>query len=243
MDCDEILPQLPDRALGTLAETDLAQIRRHLRGCAACRAEAAQLDQGVATFASVVHVAEPPPELKDRVMAVLSDEWSEELAGRGRRRTGWFGVPMPALAAAVVVLAGLLAWAITSQVHAWSLREDAASYHQFLDALGGRDVRVGTIHARGDASLQGSVILYDSEVEQSWVLVFAKSRIPADLKVAIQAPDGRSIDVPFPLSFETDGEGWTGMVTHNDIAAYTHVVFQREDGTIIATADVPQSHS
>jgi hypothetical protein len=239
--CDEILPQLPDHALGTLPETDVARIRRHLRGCAACRAEAAQLDRGVATFASVVHVADPPPELRDRVMAVLSEEWSEAPTSNRDRRLGWVRERLAAVAAVVVLVGGLAAWGTASQVRASHLREDAASYQAFLHALGGRDVRVGEIHAIGAASIDGSVILYDSDEGQSWVLVFAKGQNLGELNVSVKATGGRSIDVPFPLRFEDDGEGWTGMVTASDISPYTHVVFTTADGTVVATADTAQA--
>jgi Putative zinc-finger len=239
--CEEILPQLPDHALGTLPETDVARIRRHLRGCTACRAEAAQLDRGVATFASVVHVADPPPELRDRVMSVLSDEWSETPASARDRRIGWVRQRLAAVAAVVVVVGGLVAWGTASQVRASHLHEDAASYQAFLHALGGRDVRVGEIHPIGNASFDGSVILYDSDEGQSWVLVFAKAQNLGDLKVSVQAADGRSIPVPFPLRFEDDGEGWTGMVTATDLTTYTHVVFVAEDGSVVGTADAKQA--
>jgi hypothetical protein len=191
----------------------------------------------VATFASVIHVAEPPGPLKDRVMAVLSDEWSEaQSQDRGPRR--WLGVRLPALAAALVLLAGLITGGTASQVHAWRLSEDAASYHRFLDALGGRDVRVGQIQPIGGGTLEGSVILYDSDRGQSWVLVFAKAQGLGDVQVKVQGPQGQSLDVPFPLKFEDDGEGWTGMVTSGDLSRFDRAVFVTADGTVIATARI-----
>src|SRR6266550_2325107 len=86
MTCDEILQLLPDHALGTLSETEEAAVRRHLRGCGACRADAVALDRGVAMFASAAHATEPPPALRERVMTTLSEEWAD--ADRANRHGG-----------------------------------------------------------------------------------------------------------------------------------------------------------
>ena len=43
MKCEDLRQQLPDYTLGTISETETAAVRRHLRGCAACRAEADKL--------------------------------------------------------------------------------------------------------------------------------------------------------------------------------------------------------
>src|SRR2546427_6776369 len=77
MSCEEVREQLPDYSLGTLSDIEAAALRRHLRGCAGCRAEATKLDEGVALFASAAHAMEPPPELKSKVLGVLEEEWRE----------------------------------------------------------------------------------------------------------------------------------------------------------------------
>jgi anti-sigma factor RsiW len=141
--CDEVRQQLPDYVLGTLPETELAAIRRHLRGCAGCRSEASDLDEGVALFASAAHVAEPPPELQAQVMSVLAEEWNEtqgEVRGRLRPRLRW-----PAIATAAAVVAGILVWAVIAQIMAGSYRDDALAYRQVLDTLGGSEIRVAAL--------------------------------------------------------------------------------------------------
>jgi len=77
MKCEDVLEQLPDCTLGTPPEIEAASLRRHLRGCAACRRDAATLDQDLVMFASAAHAAEPPAELKERVLSVLAHEWAE----------------------------------------------------------------------------------------------------------------------------------------------------------------------
>ena len=109
MSCDAVRQQLPDYVLGTLSETETTAIRRHLRGCASCRQDATELDQGVALFAGAAHVAEPPPDLKERVLAALQEEWDDPATPTQRRRG--FHVAVQAIAAALIVLAGVGAWA------------------------------------------------------------------------------------------------------------------------------------
>src|SRR6266540_7158268 len=102
MSCEEVRAQLPDYALGTLPEMEAVAVRRHLRGCAGCRSEAATLDEGVALFASSAHEMEPPPELRDRIMTVLTEEWSD--TPRSRRLVPRLIMRWPALAAAAIVI-------------------------------------------------------------------------------------------------------------------------------------------
>ena len=99
MRCEEARPQLPDHVLGTLEEPDDGAVRAHLRGCSSCRAETAQLDEGVSLFASAAHEVAPPQELKDRVMSEAVPR-RRPLVDRGRL----------VLAAAAVFLVGLVAW-------------------------------------------------------------------------------------------------------------------------------------
>src|SRR5207253_10720202 len=147
MTCEEIREQLPDYSLGTLSDVEAASIRRHLRGCTACRADATKLDEGVALFTGVAHAMEPPPDLKDKVMSVLAEEWKEAPAPRvSIRHLGvrtWLAV-----AAVAVLLAGALTWGGIAQTNASHFHTDALSYRQFLHALGGQDVRTATLSAR-----------------------------------------------------------------------------------------------
>src|SRR3989442_7869738 len=140
MSCEEVREQLPDYSLSTLSDIETAAIRRHLRGCTACRTEAEKLDEGVALFGSVAHAMDPPADLKPKVMSVLAEEWAETSTFRtGLRRIGlrsWLAV-----AAVAVILAGALTWGTIAQSNAGRFQADALSYRQFLHSLGGRDVR------------------------------------------------------------------------------------------------------
>jgi anti-sigma-K factor RskA len=240
VNCEEVRAQLPDYVLGTLTETEGAAIRRHLRGCAGCRQEAATLDEGVALFASSAHETEPPPELRDRVMDVLSEEWSE--TSRPQRRFSGALAGWPALAAAAVVVAALVV-ASLSQVQARGFREDALSYRQFLQTLGGKDVRVARLQPASSIELNGSVIVYDAEQgEQSWVMVLARAPGFADpVIVSLETPGGRSIRIPFKLKFDEDGDAWSGFTTNANLSKFNRIVLTTQAGRIVATGAVQEA--
>jgi Putative zinc-finger len=237
MSCEEVRAQLPDYALGTLSETEIASVRRHLRGCAGCRSEASLLDEGVALFANSAHKTEPPPELRDRVMSVLSDEWSESPGKQGS--LPWILGRWPAIVAAAAVIVAL-GVAVVAQVQETGLRRDAVSYRKFLHDLGGRDVRSGELHPAPSVILEGSVVLYDAEHgRQSWVLVTARApQLNDPVKVTIRSADGRSIDLRFPLRFDEDGDGWVGFFTSTDLSRFNTVVLTAQDGRVLATGTV-----
>jgi putative zinc finger protein len=240
MSCEEVRLQLPDYALGTLSEGEMVEVKRHLRGCAACRSEAATLDEGLSLFASAAHEAEPPPELRDRVMAVLTEEWADAPQPQGARLRPRLIARWPALAAAVIVIAALTLAAI-AQVNARGFRQDALSYRHFLQALGGKEVRVAKLRPATSIDMEGSAILYDSEHGQSWVMVLARAPgFTQEVKVRLEAPNGRSIDVRFPLRFGEDGDAWSGFVTSSDLSRFNRVVFIAPGGQVLATGTVQQ---
>jgi anti-sigma-K factor RskA len=232
MACEEVRQQLADSMLGTLPEMEMAAVRRHLRGCGGCRADAARLDQGIALFATAAHIAEPPPELEDRVMSALAEEWSEAPAGIGSRSGPgrWLAV-----AAAVVAVAGALSWGAFSQVQTNRSRTDAASYRSFLGALGGREVRVASLQPASSSAFDGSAILYDSNHGQSWILVLARAPgYSGSVEVTVSTPGGSSIQLR-PLQIDTDGEASSWLVTSIDISPYTKVTLRSPDGTLLAS--------
>jgi Putative zinc-finger len=230
MACQEVRQQLADFTLGTLPEVEMAAVRRHLRGCGGCRADAARLDQGITLFATAAHVAEPPPELQDRVMSALAEEWAEAPV---RRRPGpgrWLAV-----AAAVVAIGVALAWGAFAQVQANRLRTDAASYRSFLGALGGREVRVAALRQASSTAIEGSAILYDSDHGQSWILVLARAPgYLGSVEVTISATGGSSIHLR-PLQIDSDGEASSWLVTSSDISSYTRVALRSSSGMLLAT--------
>jgi hypothetical protein len=236
MNCEQARDLLPDHALGTLLEHEEAAVSRHLRGCGPCRAEAASMDAGIAMLASATHVVDPPPDLESRVLTTLRDEWSESPSPTILRRT--LSLPRMLVAATVVVVAGLLAWAVTAQVVASRNAEDAGSYRSFLSTVGGRELRAGTLDATIEG-LTGSVVVYDSHKNQSWVGIHVRTdRAFGPLHASIAAPDGRTIDFPFDLEVNETGRGSTWLDTPEDLTEFTTITLTDADGAVVASASV-----
>jgi len=233
LSCQEVRQQLADYLLGTLPKPEMADVRRHLRGCGGCRAEAADLDQGISLFATAAHVAEPPPELQDRVMSALAEEWSETAVERTRGRAP--AAKLLAVAAAVVLFAGALAWGGLAQVRATRSANDAASYRHLLGALGGREVRVAVLTPLSRTDIEGSSILYDSDQGQSWLLVLARAPgYSGPVSVTVSGASGRSIALR-PLEIDSGGDGSSWLITSSDISRYTTVTLRSASGELLAS--------
>ena len=237
MTCDEVRELLPEHLLGTLDGPEDLEVRRHLRGCAGCRTDMAGLSEGVEWFARAAHDREPPPELHDRVMTTLEQEWRDVGSLQPpRRRSPWIG-----RAAAIVAIAAALGWG-ASQTHRANISaEDAQSYRTVLATLGGKEFRVGTLEKQISHPLEGSVVLYDSHQGQSWGIVLVRATgLSGTAKVALSTGEGAddtTIDAG-TLEFQTDGDAATWLVTSSDLTAYDHLTITAEDGTVLATADI-----
>lgn len=237
--CEQVHPLLPDHALGTLAETEAAGVRRHLRGCATCRTEAAGLDQGVALFASAAHSADPPAELEARVMSVLAEEWSEGRPEPARPRG--FRVRLPAIAVASVVAVGLVAWAAAGQLAARSYRGDAQAYEEILETLGGIEFRVASLRPAGASPVRGSAMVYDSATQQSWAGVLVRAPgYTGEIMVTLSGSSGPPIEL-FPITVE-DGLGDTWLATDEDLTGYDTIRLTTRDGRLLATSTITSDH-
>jgi predicted anti-sigma-YlaC factor YlaD len=225
---DEVRGLLAEHLLGTLPAAEDARVRRHLRGCAACRREVAALAEGISTFASAAHDVPPPEELRDRVLAVLREEWAEAAPPRTRR---------PSLVAAALVAllaAAAVAFGVRGELRAERYEAAAASYQRFLEALGGESVRVGTLHPVGDRALRGSFVLYDSKVGQSWALVLVRAPgMEGRALATLWTEDRRRIDL-HPLEFDAGGEAATWLVTSWDLRPFDRLSVAAPTGEVIA---------
>jgi anti-sigma-K factor RskA len=108
---DEIAAHL----LGSLDETETRELERHLAGCAECRERLEWLRPAAELLPETVKRMQPPPELRDRVLAEVRAEGSRAAAGAPARR-GWLrGTllrPAVGLAAAAVIGAAIAGYAI-----------------------------------------------------------------------------------------------------------------------------------
>ncbi len=243
MICEEVRERLTEHLLGSLPEPEDADVRSHLRGCAACREEQTALEDGLDTFSRAAHDLEPPEELRDRVLATLAEEWRDDRRAPGlpahaavtqiRSRSRWL-----AAAAAVLVLvsAGSLTWGILRNQDAVRAIDDAASYRSILATLGGRDFRVGSLAPNGETEVGGRVVVYDGDPAKGWsswaIVIVRKPGTAGRASAELFSADGRTIELP-PLRFSA-GEASTWLVTRSDLAAYGGVRITASDGTVLA---------
>jgi hypothetical protein len=227
--CDEVRDRLSEHALGTLDAVEDARIRRHLRGCAQCRRELVAIGEGLAMFAAAAHDRTPPPELRDRVLGVLAEEWRRDPVTvpervPNRRR------PWLVAAAACIALVGTVSWGIAA-------RSDAASYHRLLSTLGGEEFRVGALDPTGDDRIDGSVVLYDSSVDQSWGVVLVRApELTGDVGVTLSSADGRTMEL-HDVELE-NGSGYAWLVTAEDLHAFDKLTITGPGGSTVATSTI-----
>jgi anti-sigma factor RsiW len=82
---------------GELGPDEMTEVREHIAGCAACRAEIEDL-RGTKRLLTRLRAVEPPRDLEARILASVDQE----------PRWRWFAWPRPALAAVAVALAVVL---------------------------------------------------------------------------------------------------------------------------------------
>ena len=237
--CENVRAQLPDFVLGSSESRDDLDIRRHLRGCAACRRELDALREGLGIFASTLERS-APPELRDRVMDVLSEEWTEAgVPSRSREPAsrGWRIALAASLALAVV--AG--AFGLLQLGRARDATRDATSFQTLLATLGGTGFRVGTLEAESGTPVEGSVVAYESSNDQSFVVVFVRTPdVTGDGSLLVSRSDGTTW-APGPIEFDGDGDAAEWWVTDRSIASMTGLTVRAPDGSLLATAGLRQA--
>ncbi|HEX2425573.1 MAG TPA: zf-HC2 domain-containing protein [Actinomycetota bacterium] len=235
MTCDEVRDQLAEHLLGTLDEVTDAGVRSHLRSCGGCRREMAAMAEGIVTFSRAAHEVEPPTELRDRVLGAVAEEWAETAETTSRRRPVRTWIASAAAAAAVVASLG---WGMSQANVASNYERDATRYKTFLGALGGKAVRVGTVRSTGTEDVTGSAVLYDSDVQQSWVLILVRAPgMTGEANVELSSDGGRTIDM-HPLEFSAGGEASSWLVTSSNLEPFNGVTITDTAGNVIATAAV-----
>lgn len=233
--CDDISERLPEHVLGTIDGSQELAIRRHLRGCAGCRREMSSLGDGLALFARAAHDRMPPPELEQRVTTVLRDEWRDTPAARAEHRPRWTRI---AAAAAALAMVASLGWGTAQTRRADEAALDAASYGRLLEVLGGKDFRVGELRPADGRTLEGSVVVYDSHVDQSWAVVFVRAPgITGRAYATLHAPDGRAVDL-WDLRIDHEGDGASWLVTSVDLEPFDRMTVTGADGAPLAEASI-----
>lgn len=232
--CDDVRPLLPDHVLGSLGAADDLEIRRHLRGCAACRRELDALRDGLDVFASTLE-RPAPADLRDRVLGVLSDEWAETDALVPSRPSGGRGwVVAVAASLALAVAAGVFGFVQLGRAR--DAAKDAGSFRTVLATLGGTGFKVGRLEAASDTPVEGSVVAYESSNDQSFVVVFVRTpELEGRGSLLVSRSDGTTWD-PGPIDFDGDGDAAVWWVSDRSIASMAGLTIGAPDGSTLATA-------
>ncbi len=147
---------IPGHVLGILDPEETLRMERHLPECPECTAELREAEQTVAMLALTSPTVEPPPELRDRVLAAIEPEPLPEAEPEPERRSareprsmpGWWPrftrVAVPVLAVLVI---GMFAWNI-------SLRHDLTNTNNTIygSATSVALPKVGTVFVDSDGS-------------------------------------------------------------------------------------------
>jgi hypothetical protein len=142
--------------------------------------------------------------------------------------------------AAAAVLASL-GWGASQARVADRYEESASKYLAFLHALGGKNVRVGVIRPTGATQITGSAVLYDSDVQQSWVLILVRAPgMSGEANVRLTSDSGRTIQM-HPLEFAEGGESSSWLVTSSNLQPFDRVTITSPGGAVLAAAAVPSA--
>jgi len=121
--CLEVRDLLPELALGVLGSPERERAERHLRWCAGCRKEAADLGNAAATFGFALAPAPVPDDLGQRVVELIG-----RTAGRPVTRRRFRTTAASLLAASVAVAS--LGWGAVMAGRAERFEERAAFAEQ-----------------------------------------------------------------------------------------------------------------
>lgn len=237
--CEDVRALLPDFVLGSTDDADDLEVRRHLRGCGACRRELEALRDGLQVFGSTME-RPAPPELHDRVMTVLEDEWTE-------RDTARPTAPLPGrwrVAVAASLAAAFLA-ATFGAIQLGRARDEAieaGSYRKVLETLGGTGFKVGSLEAATTTPVEGSVVAYESSHDQSFVVVFVRTpELTGNGSLVVSRRDGTTWDPGLPIEFDGDGDAAVWWVTDRSIDSMTGLTINAPDGSTLATAGLQEA--
>jgi anti-sigma-K factor RskA len=191
--------------LDALAQDDARAFAVHLEDCDACRAEVAALQPVADVLPMAAPQAVPPPELKDRIMAVVESE-AALLRAAGpeadrppaprRARFGWLGRLRPVPAA--VLATALLALGVVGGVLLSGGSDDVTTHPGFGPEGSQVALRVdGDQH--GQLDLRDMPAAPAGRVYQVWLVTGKDKPRPTHALFSVPA-DGRArVDIPESL--------------------------------------------
>jgi anti-sigma-K factor RskA len=91
--------------LGALTPDEVAEFERHLQGCEHCQGEVRWFEPALHSLPESVERQEPPPRLREALMAEVRADVQPEQRAAKKRSWSWFSRPAVAFAAIVLAIA------------------------------------------------------------------------------------------------------------------------------------------
>lgn len=256
MSCLPIRDLLPEFALGVLDAGDVEQVESHLRTCAGCRREAADLSAGAAAVALALPPAAPPVETEHRLIRAIRGRM-------GRRPLRRRAAAAAALAATLAVSAVGFGAAMAGRAERFEERASTAeasrlaSLEQFRKILVGvvpgrelpaEETRLGQLKPAHAGDVGGGAMLQlvsDSRLDFSIVIVSGiggpDSPVALPLRVVLQAPSGQTLRAGRIRSLDRQGHGEVFAEFRRDLAPFTTVSVLDADGRVLLSGEVDGS--
>lgn len=255
MKCDEVRDQLAEHALGVLSPDLSAAVDAHLRGCAACRAEAAELSEGAALVALAVTPAPPPVGTEERLLArfrriAIPPEWRRRVAA------------ITATAAILAVSALGFGAAMAGRAERFEVRASAAEaerlaalerFQQVLVGLApGRRIpsdgtRLGQLQPAEPRGVGGGAVLQLVSAEKLDFTITIVSGLggPNDtvalpLRVWLRSPGGETLRAGTIRKLDRQGAGEVFAEFRRDLTTFTSVSVIDAEGRVVLVGELPR---
>jgi anti-sigma-K factor RskA len=152
--------------LGALERAEAAAVERHLEGCSRCQEEMRWLQPALQTLPESVERIEPPPQLRESLMAeVRTDARAQTTAERPARGRSWGWLLKPAAGFAVIALlvAGVVGYEVGKD------GSDGGGGTTVERQVGGINVKMVQEGNSGTLQLAGVHQLPPDKVLEAWV--------------------------------------------------------------------------
>lgn len=219
-----VIDDLELYAVGALPEHRSGEVAAHLRACASCAAALADIEEVVASLADAVPPRDPPPGLKDRILASASEDLRTARTARLPRVR--LDRRVLAAAAALVIVAGLGAETMRLR----SLEAEKAQYQAIAAkfAGGGRTwYMAGVDDWRG----MGGNLMQPASGQPAFVVFHDLRELgPGEVYALwLIAPDGKWVR---GTSFRPDGRDLQLVEVGQELAGYSQCAVTVERATV-----------
>ncbi|MFM8998912.1 MAG: zf-HC2 domain-containing protein [Actinomycetota bacterium] len=256
MRCEEVRDQLAEHALGIAPSAVASAVESHLRGCAACRAEAAELTEGAALVALAVEPTPPPDGTEERLLArfrriAIPPEWRRRVAA------------ITATAAILAVSALGFGAAMAGRAERFEVRASAAEaerlaalerFQQILVGLApGRripsaDTRLGQLQPADPRGVGGGAVLQlvsDDKLDFAITIVSglggSDAPVALPLRVWLRTPGGETLRAGTIRDLDRQGAGEVFAEFRRDLAAFTSVSVVDAEGRVLLVGELPRA--